>query len=274
MIGDGIFVSALFVFLRRHPRLAPGLQPAHRLAAARRSGSCSSAPATPRARSRARSSTSTSSPTASSASSTTTRRASASASSIPAIIGTPADIDRLIAEHHIDRIVVGLSDRRGKLPVEELLRAKMAGHPRRGRDDDLRARHREDPDRRPAAVLADFLRRLPRVAARPADEADHRSRPLAACSRSLAFPLMVLTALRDRCSRTAGPVLYRQERVGENGRTFTLSQVPLDAQGRREERHADVGDAATTIASPGSAASSARRGSTSCRSCGTCSAAT
>ena len=45
----------------------------------------------------------------------------------PAIVGTPADIDRLIAEHQIDRIVVGLSDRRGKLPVEELLRAKMAG---------------------------------------------------------------------------------------------------------------------------------------------------
>src|SRR3982751_2733291 len=38
----------------------------------------------------------------------------------PAIIGTPADIDRLISQHHIDRIVVGLSDRRGKLPVEAL----------------------------------------------------------------------------------------------------------------------------------------------------------
>src|SRR5215467_5982893 len=45
----------------------------------------------------------------------------------PAIVGTPDDIDRLIAQHHVDRIVVGLSDRRGKLPVEELLRAKMAG---------------------------------------------------------------------------------------------------------------------------------------------------
>src|SRR3954469_5048864 len=45
----------------------------------------------------------------------------------PAIVGTPSDIDRLIAEHQIDRIVVGLSDRRGKLPIDELLRAKMAG---------------------------------------------------------------------------------------------------------------------------------------------------
>ena len=45
----------------------------------------------------------------------------------PAIIGTPADIPGMIARHEIDRIVVGLADRRGKLPVEELLRAKMAG---------------------------------------------------------------------------------------------------------------------------------------------------
>src|SRR5690348_9303257 len=45
----------------------------------------------------------------------------------PGIVGTPADIQRLVAQHHIDRIVVGLSDRRGKLPVEELLRAKMTG---------------------------------------------------------------------------------------------------------------------------------------------------
>jgi FlaA1/EpsC-like NDP-sugar epimerase len=45
----------------------------------------------------------------------------------PAIIGTPADIPRMIARREIDRIIVGLSDRRGKLPVEELLHAKMAG---------------------------------------------------------------------------------------------------------------------------------------------------
>ncbi|MGH9373347.1 MAG: nucleoside-diphosphate sugar epimerase/dehydratase, partial [Vicinamibacterales bacterium] len=45
----------------------------------------------------------------------------------PAIIGTPADIPELIIRHQIDRIVVGLFDRRGKLPIEELLGAKMAG---------------------------------------------------------------------------------------------------------------------------------------------------
>ena len=33
----------------------------------------------------------------------------------------------MIARNEVDRIVVGLADRRGKLPVEELLQAKMAG---------------------------------------------------------------------------------------------------------------------------------------------------
>ena len=33
----------------------------------------------------------------------------------------------IIAEHHVDRIIVGLSDRRGRLPIEELLQAKLSG---------------------------------------------------------------------------------------------------------------------------------------------------
>ena len=55
---------------------------------------------------------------------------------------------------------------------------------------------------------------------------------------------------RDRCSSPGGPVLYCQERVGENGRTFTLCKfrsMRTDAekagtaglgQGRRRPRHA------------------------------------
>ena len=75
----------------------------------------------------------------------------------PAIIGTPDDIDRLIAEHHIDRIVVGLSDRRGHLPIQELLRAKMAGI----RVEDATTTYERVTGkilhRRSAAVLADFF---------------------------------------------------------------------------------------------------------------------
>jgi len=44
---------------------------------------------------------------------------------------------------------------------------------------------------------------------------------LAAVGVLLASPLMLLTALAVRLE-SAGPILYRQERVGENGRVFTL----------------------------------------------------
>jgi sugar transferase (PEP-CTERM system associated) len=44
---------------------------------------------------------------------------------------------------------------------------------------------------------------------------------LAATGVLLASPLMLLTALAVRLE-SAGPILYRQERVGENGRVFTL----------------------------------------------------
>src|SRR5581483_425346 len=43
------------------------------------------------------------------------------------ILGNANDIDRLVLTRHIDRIVCGLSDRRGRLPIEALLRAKLSG---------------------------------------------------------------------------------------------------------------------------------------------------
>jgi len=140
----------------------------------------------------------------------------------PAIVGTPADIDRLIAEHAIDRIVVGLSDRRGKLPVEELLRAKMAGI----RVEDAATTYERVTgkllidDLRPSfLIFSDGFRvsRATRLMKRTIDLG------LSLVLAIVALPLMVLTAvlvfLED-----GRPVFYRQERVGENGGTFTLSK--------------------------------------------------
>jgi len=140
----------------------------------------------------------------------------------PGIIGTPADMERLISAHHIDRIVVGLSDRRGKLPVEELLRAKMAGV----RVEDATTTYERVTgkilidDLRPSwLIFSDGFRvsRLTRFMKRAIDLT------LALVMLVLALPLMLLTAvlvfLED-----GRPVLYRQERVGENGRGFVLSK--------------------------------------------------
>jgi sugar transferase (PEP-CTERM system associated) len=140
----------------------------------------------------------------------------------PAIVGTPADIDRLIAEHHVDRIVVGLSDRRGKLPVEELLRAKMAGV----RVEDATTTYERVTgkilidDLRPSwLIFSDGFRvgRLTRLMKRTIDLT------LSLLMAVVTLPLMLLTALLVWLD-DGGPVLYRQERVGENGRTFVLSK--------------------------------------------------
>jgi sugar transferase (PEP-CTERM system associated) len=140
----------------------------------------------------------------------------------PAVVGTPADIDRLVAQHHVDRIVVGLSDRRGKLPVEELLRAKMAGV----RVEDATTTYERVTgkilidDLRPSwLIFSDGFRvsRVTRLMKRTIDLT------LSLLMAIVALPLMILTALMIWLD-DGTPVLYQQERVGENGGTFVLSK--------------------------------------------------
>jgi sugar transferase (PEP-CTERM system associated) len=138
----------------------------------------------------------------------------------PRVLGTPADIERIVRDHDVRRIVVGLTDRRGRLPIDELLAAKLSG---------IRV---EDPEtifeRLTGKILLDDLkpswlifsdgfraRRLTRLVKRSVDLA------LAIVGLVLASPLMLLTALAVRLE-SEGPVLYAQERVGEHGRVFTL----------------------------------------------------
>jgi sugar transferase (PEP-CTERM system associated) len=138
----------------------------------------------------------------------------------PGIIGTPSDISRLITEQHIDRIVVGLSDRRGKLPVEELLRAKMAGI----RVEDATTTYERVTgkilidDLRPSwLIFSDGFRvsRFTRWVKRAIDLV------FSLMLAIVAAPLMLLTAIAVALE-SGRPVLYSQERVGENGRRFTL----------------------------------------------------
>jgi sugar transferase (PEP-CTERM system associated) len=140
----------------------------------------------------------------------------------PAIVGTPADMERLIAQHHVDRIVVGLSDRRGKLPVQELLRAKMAGV----RVEDATTTYERVTgkilidDLRPSwLIFSDGFRvsRVTRLMKRTIDLT------LSVALAVVSLPAMLLTALAILID-DGMPILYRQERVGENGRTFVLSK--------------------------------------------------
>jgi sugar transferase (PEP-CTERM system associated) len=138
----------------------------------------------------------------------------------PATIGAPEDIPRIVTQYQVDRIVVGLADRRGRLPISELLQAKLSGV----RVEDATTTY----ERLTGKILIDGLRpswlifsdgfvisRWTRFTKRLFDLV------LASIGFALAAPLTLLTALAVYLD-SDGPILYCQERVGENGRVFTV----------------------------------------------------
>lgn len=140
----------------------------------------------------------------------------------PCVIGTPADIERIVATHSIDRIFVGLSDRRGRLPLRELLRAKLNGV----RVEDVSTVYERLTGKllveglRPSwLIFSDDFRasRLTRQSKRTFDTL------LALVGLLLGGPIMVLTAIAVWLE-SGFPILYRQERVGQNGRVFMLNK--------------------------------------------------
>jgi sugar transferase (PEP-CTERM system associated) len=136
------------------------------------------------------------------------------------VLGTPSDLARIVAQHDIDRIVVSLADRRGHLPIHELLQAKLAGV----RVEDAATTY----ERLTGKILTDGLKpswlifsdgfsasRMTRSLKRVCDLL------FAGIGLVFAAPLMLLTAAAIRLE-SRGPIFYCQERVGEGGRPFTL----------------------------------------------------
>jgi sugar transferase (PEP-CTERM system associated) len=138
----------------------------------------------------------------------------------PLVIGCRTDLTHLVREHRVDRIVVSLSDRRGSLPVDELLRAKLSGV----RVEDAATMYERITgkilidDIKPSwLIFSDGFRvsRVTRAIKRGFDIV------VASIGLVIAAPVMALTALAIRID-SRGPILYRQERVGKDGRSFTL----------------------------------------------------
>jgi sugar transferase (PEP-CTERM system associated) len=161
----------------------------------------------------------------------------------PAAIGAPEEIPRIVEDQDVDRIVVALSDRRGRLPIAELLQAKLSGT------------YVEDAttlyERLTGKILIDDLKpswlifsdgfvisRWTRFVKRLFDLL------LASVGFVLAAPFTLLTALAVYLD-SEGPILYCQERVGEHGRLFTVYKfrsMRVDAEKSGTPVWAQAGD--------------------------------
>ena len=142
------------------------------------------------------------------------------ASADPMALGTTTDLPALIARHRVDRIVVSLADRRGRLPIRELLQAKFEGvsiEDAATTYERLTGKILIDDIRPSWLIFSDGFRasRGTRWVKRLVDIV------LAAIGLVLAAPLMLLAAVAIRLE-SKGPIFYCQERVGEKGRVFVL----------------------------------------------------
>jgi sugar transferase (PEP-CTERM system associated) len=138
----------------------------------------------------------------------------------PSVIGTAADLFPLVTEHKVDVIVVALEDRRGRMPVSTLLRCRMEGV----RVEEATSFY----ERLAGKILVKNLRpswlvfsqgfNKPRLLRSAKWVGEFLA---ASILLVLLGPLLALLALAVRLT-SPGPVLYRQERVGERGRAYTL----------------------------------------------------
>lgn len=138
----------------------------------------------------------------------------------PGIVGTLEDIPEVARTRAVDRVVVSLADARGKLPMDKLLEMKLRGVS----FDHL------------ASVYEEYTGKIAVENLRPSwlifSSGFRKSRWLIGAKRAFDFvvaslamlllwPVMGMVALLVRWS-SPGPAVYSQQRVGKDGRVFTI----------------------------------------------------
>ena len=139
----------------------------------------------------------------------------------PRVIGLTSELGEVVRREGIDRIIVAMGERRGQLPTAELLQLSLAGRVNieEGASFYERVTGRVSLNMiRPSWLIFSSRGRQARISG-IARNIVHRLVALigALCSLPIAIVTAVLIKLDSR-----GPILYKQERVGKNGGSFTV----------------------------------------------------
>ena len=138
----------------------------------------------------------------------------------PKIIGTCHDMCEIVEKEGISRIIVALSERRGRLPFDMLLKCRLNGI--RIEDDatfyeGINGKIRLESLRPSWLIFSDGFKKswLSLTTKRLLDIA------ASFILLIIALPVMILTSMLVKLD-SRGPVFFKQERMGMDGRIFTL----------------------------------------------------
>jgi sugar transferase (PEP-CTERM system associated) len=139
----------------------------------------------------------------------------------PRVIGLTEQLGDVVKREHIDRIVVAMGERRGQFPTDKLLQLSLAGHVS---IEEGAAFY----ERITGRVSLSMIRPSWLIFTGPGRTAKFASlsrtvvhRLAALIGALLSLPIVIVTAILIKLD-SRGPVFYKQERVGKNGRVFTL----------------------------------------------------
>lgn len=135
-------------------------------------------------------------------------------------LGDTQDITDIVNSHDVTRVIVSMADRRGRLPVKELLRLKTEGMQIQDAADLYEAVTGKAPVRSlhlSWLLFSDGFRisRWTVLYKRLA------SIVLSTAALALLWPVMLLVAIAIKLD-SAGSAIFRQKRVGKGGRIFVL----------------------------------------------------
>jgi sugar transferase (PEP-CTERM system associated) len=139
----------------------------------------------------------------------------------PRVIGMTSDLDGIVKRENVDRIVVAMGERRGQFPTDKLLHLSLTGDVsiEEGASFYERLTGRVSLSMiRPSWLIFSGRGRQARIAGL---FRNGMHRFVALVGAILSLPIALVTAIIIKLE-SPGPVLYKQERVGRNGRPFVL----------------------------------------------------
>ena len=139
----------------------------------------------------------------------------------PRVVGVTDELGEVVKRENVDRIVVAMGERRGQFPTDKLLRLSLAGHVT---IEEGAAFY----ERVTGRVSLSMIRPSWLIFTGPGRKAKSTSisrsivhRLAALVGMVLSLPIVIVTAILIKLD-SRGPVFYKQERVGRNGRPFVL----------------------------------------------------